>query len=363
MAAIPPYPRVSVLLAVHNGALHLGESIASVMAQTWADFELVVVDDASTDTTPAILAGPRRSTAARAADGAKPRRGRGAQPGPRPLPGRVLAILDHDDLCHPTRLAAQVAFLQRHADVVLVGSEVRILRGGRPHAPDHPPGGSPLLMRWRLHLDNPLTFSSVMMRMDAVRRLGTFLRPGLAEDYDLYHRLLRIGEIARLDEVLTTWRAHATNLSAAAPEAMLSGAVAVLAPAIAPWVGKGTAPGAAALVIRHLSERRPVTTAAELQRLGTVLEQLAAGFCTQRAATAEDRALIWAEAGRSWWQAARAGARSGEAGTAAPLVGPPLAASRLPAVPRRLAATLGLGSTRGLVGRRPRGDGEAGPGG
>lgn len=363
MASIRTHPRVSVLLAVHNGALHLGESIASVMAQTWPDFELIVVDDASTDATPAILAGfgdPRLRVLRTARNlGAADARNLGLDH----CRGEYLAILDHDDLCHPTRLAAQVAFLQRSADVVLVGSEVQILRGGRLHAPDHPPGGSPLLMRWRLHLDNPLTFSSVTMRMDAVRRLGTFLRPGLAEDYDLYHRLLRIGEIARLDEVLTTWRAHATNLSTAAPEAMLRGAVAVLAPAVAPWVGEDAAPAAASLVIRHLSERRPVTTAAELQRLGAVLERLATGFCAERAAAAEDRASIWAEAGRSWWQAARAGARSGQPGLlrhwwARPSLRrgfqPPLA---------DLAATLALGSTRGLVGTRPRGDGEAGPGG
>lgn len=183
MAIAWTLPRVSVLLAVHNGALHLREGIDSVLAQTWPDFELVVVDDASTDATPAILAGlaDPRLRVMRTERNLGPAAARNL--GFDRCRGEYLAILDHDDLCYPAQLATQVAYLDRNPHVVLVGSEVRILRDGRLHAPDHPPGGAPLLMRWRLHLDDPLTFSSVTMRMDAVRQLGTQrrrFRPSLA---------------------------------------------------------------------------------------------------------------------------------------------------------------------------------------
>jgi hypothetical protein len=334
-------------MSVRNGAPHLREGIDSLLAQSFTDFELVVVDDASTDATPAILAGitdPRlRVLRAESNLGAAAARNLGFAA----CRGEYLAILDHDDLCRPGRLAAQVDFLDRDPGVVLLGTEIRILRGGRLHAPDHAPGGAPLLLRWRLHVDNPLTFSSVMMRAEAVRRLGGFLRPGLSEDYDLYHRLLRLGEIARLDAVLTVWRAHPGNVSAVAPEAMLRGAVAVLAPAIAPWLGEEEAPAAAALIIRHLSERQPVADAATLDRLGAVLERLVEGFCASHAGGEEDRDLLHAQASQDWWRAVRAGARGGRAALLRQWWSRPLLRRGFRPPPADLLMTLGLGLARG----------------
>ncbi|MBO1073271.1 glycosyltransferase family 2 protein [Roseomonas marmotae] len=303
-------PRVSVLMAVHNGARHIRESIESLLAQSFTDFELVVVDDASTDGTRQILAGigdPRlRVIHAERNLGAAGARNLGFSL----CRGEYLAILDHDDLCRPERLAVQVAFLDRHPGIVLVGSEIRILENGRLRQTDHAPGSTPLLLRWMLHVDNPLTFSSVMLRADAIRTLGVFLRPGLSEDFDLYHRLLPLGGVARLDEVLTIYRAHAGSVSLTEPEGMLRGAAQVLAPAIAPWLGED-AEAAARLIIRHLSERRPVTEAADLDRLGAVLERMLEGFCAAHAPDPADRLQIEAHASRVWWRVIRAGLRSG----------------------------------------------------
>lgn len=308
-------PRVSVLLTTRNGAALLRETLDSVLAQTMPDFELVVVDDASTDATPQLLAAcpdPRlRALRSDRRLGVAEARNFGFAA----CRGAYIAAQDHDDLSRPQRLAVQAGYLDRHSGIVLAGSEVLIASAGRLRATDHLPGTTPALLRWMLHVDNPLTWSSVMVRADAVRRLGRFMRQEAepADDFDLYHRLLPLGGIARLDDVLCVYRWHDSNASHGLMECLHDRAAAVLAQAYAPWLGDA-APEAASLVVRHLSNRRPVPDAATLARLGHVLERVLAGFCAATAPDPAMRACIEAHVARIWWLAARAAIRSGVPG-------------------------------------------------
>ncbi len=154
-----------------------------------------------------------------------------------------------------------------------------------------------------------------MFRADAVRRLGAFMRPAfeLADDFDLYHRLLAIGDIARLDEVLTVYRWHAHNTTYGREDALNANAVKVLAGAYVPMLG-ADAGDAATLVIRHLSDRKPVRDAATLARLGDYLTRLLAGFGAAHAIGARGLAALEAVTGAIWWRTARAAIRSGAPG-------------------------------------------------
>jgi glycosyltransferase involved in cell wall biosynthesis len=339
-------------MTTFNGAGFIGASIASVLAQSFADFELIVVDDASTDETARVLAGiadSRLRVLRQAANGGVVA---ARNAGFRAARGRYIAALDHDDLSHPERLARQVAHLDAHPDVVLVATEIEIeepagrrnktlplplrawaakpTKGGggvgeapnacppppvRRHAPDHPTGGDPSLIRWLLHVDNPLTWSSVMFRADAVRRLGAFMRPEfeLADDFDLYHRLLTVGDIARLNEVLTIYRWHTRNTTYGREHALNANAAKVLEAAYAPLLGADAA-DAATLVIRHLSDRKPVPDGATLARLGAHLAHLLATFCAANELNARQRAKLAAVTGTIWWRIVRAAARSGAPG-------------------------------------------------
>lgn len=307
-----PVPAVSVLMTTWNGAAFIGDSIASVLRQSFRNFELIVVDDGSTDDTARVLAGiadPRLRVLRQAVNGGVVA---ARNAGFALARGRHVAMLDHDDLSLPERLARQVAYLDAHPEVVLVGTEIEMAREGRRWAPDHTHGGDPLLMRWLLHVDNPLTWSSVMVRADAVRRLGVFVRPEyeLADDFDLYHRLLGVGEIARLEEVLTVYRWHSANTSYGREATLNANAVRVLAGTYAPLLGEA-ATAAATLVIRHLSNRKPARDAATLEQLGTTLERLLAAFgAAQRLDTAQ-RARLARVTGGIWWRCVRAAARAG----------------------------------------------------
>lgn len=310
-----PAPCVSVLMTTYNGAATIGASIDSILSQRFPDFELIVVDDGSTDETLAILtriADPRlRQLRTGRNSGIVAARNHGFAA----ARGRYVAALDHDDLSDADRLARQVAYLDANPRVMLVATEIRIARGGEISPPHHPSAGDPLALRWLLLIDNPLTWSSVMLRTGAVHRLGEFLRPEyeLADDFDLYHRLLGIGDIARLNEVLTTYRYHAANTSHARTAALNARAARVLNTAYLPWFADD-ATEAAELVIRHLSDRQPVRDPGTLERIGLVLERLLQGFCQTQALSAADRARIAALAGEAWWRTARGAIRSGAPG-------------------------------------------------
>jgi glycosyltransferase involved in cell wall biosynthesis len=310
-------PRVSVLMTTHNGAARLPASLDSVLAQRFRDFELVVVDDASTDATPALLA----TYAAR-----DPRIRVLCPPdnlgvvGARNLGfaacrGDYVAPLDHDDLSRPERLAAQVAHLDAEPRVVVLGTGVLVETAGRLR-PDPPQPCTPPLLRWALHVGNPFTWSSVMLRGAALRQLGTVLRPEseYADDFDLYHRLLALGDPARLAAPLTVYRWHDGNATQRHGGMLFARAARVLAAACRPWLGE-TAEADAALLLRHLSDRQPAPDLATLARLGMVLERVLEGFCAdQPGLSATDRAGIAGAAAEAWWQAVRSTARSGRPG-------------------------------------------------
>jgi hypothetical protein len=264
--------------------------------------------------------------------------------------GRTVAPLDHDDLSDPQRLARQVAFLDANPDVVLVATEIRIVRDGKVEPPHHPLAGDPLALRWLLLIDNPLTWSSVMFRTDAVRRLGSFLRPDfeLADDFDFYHRLLDVGAIARLDEILTTYRYHTANTSLARADTLNANAARVLCRAYASWLGHAAAP-AAELVIRHLSDRQPVPDAATLERIGEVLERLLGTFCAAHNLSVTDRWRIGELAGEAWWRTARGAIRRGMPGMFGRYRARKMLTAEFRPTPGDMAASVAIGAARSVL--------------
>ncbi len=298
-------------MTTRNGAAWLAASLDSVIGQSFTDFELVVVDDASTDETPAILAAvgdPRltviRNAACQGIAGAR-------NTGLAACTGEYVAVLDHDDVSLRQRLARQVAYLDLHKQVVLVGTAVEVLRGGVASDPGQLSPASPAGMRLLLHLGNPLTWSSMMFRHGALLLAaagGPVLRDEAvpADDLDLYHRLLAHGEAARLPEVLTQYRWHDGNATHRMAAQMATRAASVLFRAYQPLFGVEAA-ASAALVIRHLADRERVPDAATLDRLFAIIARVEAAFPGQETA---------ALAASLRWRLLRAALRQGRPGLA-----------------------------------------------
>jgi glycosyltransferase involved in cell wall biosynthesis len=202
-------PRVSVLTAVHNGERFLEATIASILAQEFEDFEYILVDDGSTDSSPAILA----QWASRDARIRLLRNERTLNPAGAlncalaAARGEFVAVIDHDDLAYPARLGAQVAYLDAHPEIGVIGTQAMTIdnEGKEGHAMPFPL--YPLLARWRIYLHVPVLHSSAMMRRHLVEQVGGYSTAMWAAcDYDLMARLLEITEITNLPETLTAYR-------------------------------------------------------------------------------------------------------------------------------------------------------------
>ena len=217
-------PAVSVLLAVRNEEEHLPAALASLRRQTFADWELVAVDDGSSDRTPQLLAAaagdPRVRIITLPPSGLVSALNTGLAACRAPL----VARMDGDDVCHPQRLALQVDHLHRHPDTLLLASRVRHFPRSRLQE------GMRSYERWQndllddaairrdLYVESPFAHPSVSYRAAAVRAVGGYRDLGWAEDYDLWLRLARLpGRFARLPQILLCWRDRSERLTRTSP--------------------------------------------------------------------------------------------------------------------------------------------------
>ena len=311
-------PAVSVIMATYNGARTIRSSIDSILSQTCRDLELIVADDGSTDGTVAILesiADPRLRILRNETNlGVVASRNRCFSH----ARARYVAMLDHDDLSAPTRLARQLAYLECHPATVLVGTDARVLDGGVLRRTIHPAVTTPALIAWLLQVANPLVCASVMFRAEAVARLGVFMRESYsyADDYEFYHRMAALGAIARLDSPLTIYRVHDSNAYKRHEQTMLANAARVLVPGYRILFGEG-AEEAASLVVQHLSAGKPVEDLASLRRLCTVFDTLNAAALNAPGMDAVTRELLHRHAAILWLRTLRAANRLGRIGLTA----------------------------------------------
>lgn len=305
-------PRISVVMAAYNGARLIDATIASLKAQTFRDFEVIIVDDCSSDHTRDRLRAiddPRFQLIENEANMGPVRTRNRAVAAAR---GQYIAALDQDDLCTPDRLARQVAYLDANPRIALVASAADVIEGTACRASALPPLTTPALVEWMLWISNPLVWSSVMLRADVARKLDPFTRPDrlYAEDFDLYHRISAHGRIARIDAPLVQYRRHAGGASQRFTETMLASAAAVLAERHRAIFGAG-APARARLLAAHVMQQAPVRGARRLRLLGDTLMRLQSAFLIQNMVSADDRRLIRWETARLWGRIGRASARAG----------------------------------------------------
>jgi glycosyltransferase involved in cell wall biosynthesis len=209
-------PQVSVALPVFNGGAFLVPALDSILGQTFADFELIAIDDGSTDNSPALLdAYAARDSRVRVIHQANAGVVASLNRGIELARGRYIARMDADDVAHPERFARQVNFLDVNPRVAAVGSAITLIdeRGERIREVDYPE--TPKDVATFLKRGCALAHPSVMMRRDAVAAMGGY-RPAFqhAEDYDLWLRLAERHDLANLPERLLLYRQHQTKVSA-----------------------------------------------------------------------------------------------------------------------------------------------------
>jgi hypothetical protein len=208
-------PLVSVLLPVYNGKPYLDAALQSILSQTYQRFEVIAIDDGSTDGSYEIIqtfADSRIHLFRQSNQGLPAALNRAIELSK----GEYLARQDQDDLALPQRFERQVAFLDAHPSHAMVGTWAEIWVGNDDSGRRHQHPTEDHILRWELLFNNPFVHSSVMLRKSAVQQVGgycTDTNRQPPEDYELWSRLIRTFEVANIPECLQIYREVQRSMS------------------------------------------------------------------------------------------------------------------------------------------------------
>jgi glycosyltransferase involved in cell wall biosynthesis len=209
-------PTISVVMPVFNASRFLSEAISSIQRQTYCDFELLILDDGSTDDSldiayslssvdPRIrvITNDHRGLVATLNHGCDIAR------------GEFIARMDADDIAISDRLERQVSYMREHCDVALLGGAIDAIDSS---------GRNLFTLRWpclqeglndQLLLDCCMAHTTILIKREAFLQLGGYRATYLhAEDYDLFLRMAERFHIDNLPQVLTCYRLHEAQVSA-----------------------------------------------------------------------------------------------------------------------------------------------------
>lgn len=213
-----PAPRVTVFIPAFNVERYIAEAVDSVLQQTFSDFELLVVDDGSTDATLEILNRYRSDARVRIVSNAE-NLGRPAtrNKGLDLVHSELIAFLDGDDVCLPDRLEHQVTYLDAHPEIDGLGTWMTTVN-------EHGQGSGEIFWEEALTPDQiacdmligcAIAQPSMMMRMQAFSDFRYNLAFPVAQDYELWTRMIRTCRFANLALPLTQYRLHSTQATTA----------------------------------------------------------------------------------------------------------------------------------------------------
>jgi glycosyltransferase involved in cell wall biosynthesis len=212
-------PAISVAMTAYNGERHLAEAIDSILAQTFPHFELLIVDDHSTDQSRSIIeASAARDPRVRLVECAA----KGRVPALNAIIDRArgewLAVMDADDVAHPLRFERQMAFLAAHTSHGMIGTDTELI------GPDSQPIERPFAQRPCSHEEITanleegvvMLHSAMIARTGLVREVGKYRAPFVtSQDYDLFLRLSTRTKMANLPDKLVSYRIYPEQVSTA----------------------------------------------------------------------------------------------------------------------------------------------------
>jgi glycosyltransferase involved in cell wall biosynthesis len=206
-------PAVTVLMPVYNNAPYIKDAVGSILSQSMTDFELLVIDDGSTDGSAEVLEAfrdPRLKVARNAENlGVARTLNRGLDM----ARGDYVARMDGDDISLPRRLERQVDFLENNPDVGVCGTWAEYFGEGRPFTARYPTGAQ--CVSASMLFSNPLAHGSVMIRFRFLEEHGLRFdeKVEAAQDFDLWARCRGKFDIDNLPEVLLRYRVHGMSVT------------------------------------------------------------------------------------------------------------------------------------------------------
>lgn len=204
---------LTVVMTAFNAMNHIEAAVDSILAQTFRDFEFIVVDDGSTDGTGEFLDGidddrvvvihqpnaGQHAAAQRAIDLSS---------------SRYIARMDADDVSDPQRFEKQVFFLERDLRVGLVGSQIyRMGESGSTTLRSSFPTAHDEIYEELIHNRHAMCNPATMFRRQLFTDIGGYWEYDIAEDWDMFLRMGEVSELANLDEPLLSYRFHTTSIN------------------------------------------------------------------------------------------------------------------------------------------------------
>ncbi|MDF1756310.1 MAG: glycosyltransferase [Verrucomicrobiales bacterium] len=234
-------PLLTVILPAYNAEVHLAEAINSVISQTFSDFELIIIDDGSTDRTGEIINEIDDSRIRLIQHKQNAGLIAALNEGIALAKSEFVARMDADDVCEPSRFEEQLEFFDQNPDVGVLGTAIRMIdsesRPGKifemPLSRDE--------VEWALPLLCPLAHPTVMMRTDVVKKAAGYSSGAeLAEDYDLWGRISAHVGIANLSSPLLKLRKHPGSVTSSRAQDHLTASALVSKSITDNYLGENT---------------------------------------------------------------------------------------------------------------------------
>ena len=209
----PPRPIISVVMGVFNGADFVGRAIDSILSQTYENFEFIIVDDGSTDSTPALCKGYKDPRIRFIQNSKNCGLSTSLNLGIAAAQGQYIARMDADDISYPTRLAHQLKFMESNPDIGICGTWYEQDDGKRSKI-IRPPTDDQTI-RFMLTFDAVFAHASIFIRRALLVENKLRYEPSYmaAQDFDLWVRCLPHTRFANLPEVQLCYHIHPGNTS------------------------------------------------------------------------------------------------------------------------------------------------------
>lgn len=288
-------------MSVYNGEKYLREAIDSILSQTFKDFEFLIINDGSTDSSRDIILSyndPR----IRLIDNEK-NTGltRSLNKGLTLAKGEYIARMDADDISTPDRLDKQVAYMDSHPKKALLGGSAIVIDSkGNTMTRWHRPA-EPELLRWLLLFDNPFIHSAAMLRSTVLQknRLSYDYTLSHAQDYDLWQKISQFSSVANLADVVIYRREHEENISARNNQEQKKTRLMVISRGISKLLGYSTGDENVAQISR-IAVGQTLTSVEELEVVGRLVCRMLEVFSQKWMLTPKEKKLVIKDARVRW---------------------------------------------------------------
>lgn len=206
-------PTISIIMPLYNSGAYLNEATQSIVAQTFTDWELIIVNDSSTDNGPDIAQDwTTKDNRIRLINNTRAKGLAGAiNSGLAASRGRYIARADGDDINHPDRLASQYRFLETHPDIAIVGAWYETFGEGLPRIIRKHPTQS-VVIAWKFLTNTYFCHPTTMYRRSVLETVPEYPYTG-SEDFGFFSQVVHNYRGANIPRVLLDYRQHTTNYS------------------------------------------------------------------------------------------------------------------------------------------------------